>query len=837
MARAKRFYLCNLIPLWEIDDDHLEVDWTQEDAKNGEIVEMRVVVKDLDLNMQTPDFAIEFEVNENDLLLFGGLDDHVVTITSKTDKNKEHRPISVIGEYDAVPANDRLKNIFLSPLPNKAPQKLIRAFWLAAWQDDVAGSPEYYFDVKLEFTGKKFEERSDRELTVSEQGIGAAGGSGAGGPLVLPAVGWSLEEIFAEQPVDQLALLDQANTGKAVSFVITPDSAASLLWILLIPKSNDAPAGGVLIKKSWTVPRFLPLEYVEKLSLKASIDGKEVNAATVTKAEAEKFPGQAGGLFAELKLNIGRPQTAPPAPSITINEQQQRANALMTADSKLVTLKKTVDKELAAWATARHETDTPTDSRYASSVQQFAFEITHGSDSLILPRPSSGTALTKWKDAFQKSYLLGLMIMSSGSVVDQREERTTFIAQALAEANFITEALNIINLFSSRDEQKVTYEIILKQAKPTAAQWTTTLNFLTAGTATLRESELHEAFGFLNATIRRSGVDENRLVPSHTKAFIATLGTTDSERVTKLEAISTALISAYANDPDLVWVLSGFLFLYQPFRQPFSDKLWRDNQSFLLFKILRCIDFTEPGYGGQQSHDGVTLTMARDMTWVYQNKQRLGVDFLITLCDRAGTPIPRPANLSFNSLRSWLEAQTETIAGAAPKVYGDKKNFWFELYELLAEYYFFHVDREDIIPDLHGHIDRLAAGDPGNLRMKADCDVFATYGARFLRAIGFTSVGYMGIMPIRADGSNGEGHAGALLKKDGEYFIINNIQAYGLTATTEAEALVKMKDELLDIYRTKPTNFHVFYAPPDATGGMSVRIRQLGEEIRRRDLE
>jgi hypothetical protein len=229
--------------------------------------------------------------------------------------------------------------------------------------------------------------------------------------------------------------------------------------------------------------------------------------------------------------------------------------------------------------------------------------------------------------------------------------------------------------------------------------------------------------------------------------------------------------------------------------------------------------------------------MARDMTWVYQNKQRFGIDFLVAFCDRAGTPVPRPANLSFNSLRGWLEAQTETIAAAAPKVYGDNKDYWFQLYFLLADSYFFHVDRGDIVPDLHGHIDHLVSGDPGNLRMKADCDVFATYGARLLRAMGFTSVGYMGIMPIKADGRNGEGHAGALLKKDGAYFIINNILAYRIAATTEAEALVKMRDELLDIYSTKPTNYHVFYAPPDSTGGMSIRIRELGDKIRRTDLE
>ena len=456
MARAKRFYLCNLIPLWEIDDGHLEVDWTKDEAKNGEIVEMRVVVKDLDLNMTTPDFTIEFEVNENDVLIFGGLDDRVVTITNETGQKKtEQRAISIIGENDVVPPDQSQKNIFLSPLPNKAPQKLIRAFWSATWQDDIAGSPEYYFDVKLKFTGKTFKERSDRELTVSKEGIGdAAGGVGTGdptvaGPLVLPAVGWSLQEIFAEKSVDQLALLDQPNAGKPVSFVITPDVNASLLWILLIPKSNDAAAGGALIKKPWTVPRFLPLENIRTLSLKGKIDGKEVNATTVAKAEAEKFPGQTGGFFAQLTLNEGRAKTTVPDPGTTIAEQQTSANTLMTADAKLVTLKKALDKELAAWAAAEHQNITPTDPDYAFTVQQFAFNITHGPDSLVLPRPASGSALTKWKETFQKAYLIALMIMSTGSKVDRREERASLIAIAQAEAGFITEALNIVGMFST----------------------------------------------------------------------------------------------------------------------------------------------------------------------------------------------------------------------------------------------------------------------------------------------------------------------------------------------------------------------------------------------------
>lgn len=835
MARAKRFYLCNLIPLWEIDDDHLEVDWTQEAAKNGEIVEMRVVVKDLDLNMTAPDFTIEFEVNENDVLLFGGLDDRVVTITNKAaEKKTEHRDISIIGEHDAVPADQRLTKIFLSPLPNAAPQKLIRAFWSAAWQDDVAGEPEYYFDVKLEFTGKTFKERSDRELAVSKENFlltpGApTTGAPATGTLVLPAVGWSARETFAERAVDQIALLDPANTGKPVSFAITPDASASLFWIVLVPKSIDASPGGALIKKSWSVPRFLPLENIRTLSLKASIDGKTVNATTVAEASAETFPGQSGGLFAELLLNEGRPASTPPDPSITVSEQQTRANAFLSAEA---TLKAKVDKELATWATAKKKSTAPADSEYAFTLQEFAMTLTHGPDFFILPKPASGSALTKWKENFRKSYVLGLMIMTSGSGVTHREERANLIAESLAEAEFVTEALNLANLFSTRERQKFPYGTALKGGKLTAAQWTTVINFFTTGTGTFSETEFDDAFGFRHGTVTVDDVEIHRPLPTAVKAFIAKLGTTDSERTSKLEAISTALINAYANDHDLIWILSGFLFFHQPFRQPFSDKMWSTSQSYLLFKILNALDFNEPGYDNP-TWDGVTLTLASDMTWVYQNKQRFAVDYLVSLCDRAGTPIPRPANLTFTSLRAWLEAQTETIAAAAPKIYPDSKNYWFALYNFIADVFFFHVDLGDVTPDLNGHIGHLGPSEPGGLRMRADCDVFAVYGTRFLRAMGFTSVGYMGIMPIVA---TPVGHAGALLQKDGAYFVVNNKAAYRIAAATEAEAHVKLRDELLDVVRN-PARYEVYYAPSDATGGMSPRIRQLGDEIRRRDLE
>ena len=840
MGRAKRFYLCNLIPLCEIDDEHLEVDWTQEAAKNGEIVEMRVVIKDLDLDMTKPDFNIEFEINENDVLIFGGLDDHVVTITNKAAvEDTERRDVSIIGENDAIPPDQRLQHIFLSPLPNAAPQKLVRAFWSATWQDDIAGEPEFYFDVKLDFNGETYKERSDRELTVSEDSFaGAATGGASSGatPLVLPAVGWSLDKIFAEQPVDQLALLNEPNVGKPVAFVITPDANASLLWILLIPESNAAAAAGALIKTPWTVPRYLPLENIKNLNLKGRIGATEVAATTVAKAEAEKFSGQKGGFFAQLTLNEGRAKTDPPDPSITVTEQQQRANALMTAERQLVTLKTALDKELAAWATAESQDIDPTNSDYAFTVQQFAFNITHGSDSLVLPRPAGSAARKKWTDAFQKAYLIALMIMATGNKVERREERASLIASTLAEGGFITEALNIAGLFSTREAQKFTYETILQGKEATAAQWTVLLNFFTAGTGTLGETDLTEIFGFNTGTFELEGVETRRLLPTaETPAFIQQLGANDTQRNAKLETITTSLIDAYANDPELIWVLSGFLFFQRSYRQPFAEKMWREGKSYLLFKVINSMDFVEPAYG-EPTYEGVTMTMARDMTWVYQNKQRFAVDFLVFLCARAATPIPRPANLNFNSLRTWLEAQTEVIAAAAPKVYPDNEEHWFQLYNLVTDIFFFHVDRGDVTPDLHGHIGGLTSSEPSNLRLRADCDVFATYGTRFLRAMGFTSIGYMGIWAMTATGGFGIGHAGALLKKGDGFFVVNNKQAFRISAADQATAEKRLRDSILDILND-PEDKQIHYAPSDATGGMPDVIFDQTNATRRTDLE
>jgi hypothetical protein len=828
MARAKRFYLCNLIPLWEIDDEHLEVDWIQEEAVDGEIVEMKVVVKDIVLDMQKPNFSVQFEINENDILLFGGLDDHMMTIASQQEKDAELRALAVMGENDPLPPDQRLKKIFVSPTTGANSKGLIRAFWQATWQDDVAGEPEYYFDFRLEVGDKTFKERSDRELTVKRNGADGTGAA-AGKALALPVVGWSREETFAEQTIDQVALLDNVNTGKPVSFIVTPSEEATLLWILLIPPRQDVAGGAALLKNAWVVPKYLPLEGPRRLNLKATIGGSEVKASKVEKEVAERFPGQAGALFAELRLNPGRPQIKPPEPTIAINEQQQRANALLSGEQDL---KRELDAELAKWAKDNSKNLSPRDSYYAYTLQEYAFKLSNDpATSLIRPRPTNSAALAKWRKDFRKSYLLGLMIMSSGKEADDREKRADIIAVSLAEAGFITEAMNIVGMFNSREDQKIVYETSLKQSgQATSEQLKTLLKYFTEGTGVFAESELVDIFGFLMGAID----GEARLLPSATQGFIQRLGTTNAQRNEKLDAIAAALIEAYANDPDLVLALAGFLFFSEPFRRPFAERMWRESRSYLLFKVLSSVEFNEPGYDAP-TIDGVTLTMARDMPWVYENKQRFFTDFLVFLGERSGAPFPRPANVAFNTLRSWLEAQTEAICGAAPKVFPGEIRHWLNLYQMIADVYFFHVDRGDVEPDLAGHIGRLTASDPNRLRMRADCDVLATYGARCLRAMGFTSVGYMGIWEMR--GSNyGTGHAAALLKKDERYYVVNNKQAYQITAGDEAAAHRRVRDDINNILNN-PARYEVYYAPAEPDGAMSAKILERAPETRRRDLE
>jgi hypothetical protein len=121
-ARAKRFYLCNLIPLWEIDEEDMDVDWPVYHAYFGDRVDMRADVKNRRIHWTSdngatvdPDLKIRFEVYESDFLLSGGLNDRMGVFSSHASfgDNPTVRPIKIVTDVDKIPQADWEKFIYI----------------------------------------------------------------------------------------------------------------------------------------------------------------------------------------------------------------------------------------------------------------------------------------------------------------------------------------------------------------------------------------------------------------------------------------------------------------------------------------------------------------------------------------------------------------------------------------------------------------------------------------------------------------------------------------------------------------------------------------------------
>jgi phosphatidylserine/phosphatidylglycerophosphate/cardiolipin synthase-like enzyme len=193
--RAKRYYVCNLIPLWEIDEENMDVDWPNFHAYFNDLIEMRADIKKRPIrwtkdNGVTPDpeLKIRFEVYESDYLLFGGRNDWMGTFSSHKGygDDEQVRPIKIVDDFDKVPEDEREKFIFIHWIDKseltitgpdgkttkvEQPETLeVRCWWRVKEEDDISGNPEYYYDVFVEAKttddkSVKLEERSDHELT------------------------------------------------------------------------------------------------------------------------------------------------------------------------------------------------------------------------------------------------------------------------------------------------------------------------------------------------------------------------------------------------------------------------------------------------------------------------------------------------------------------------------------------------------------------------------------------------------------------------------------------------------------------------------------------------
>lgn len=827
---SKRFYLCNLIPLWKIDLAHLEVDWTQEEARDGEVVELRAVVK-IPLNLQQPNFSVQFEINESDYLLFGGLDDHVVTIGSQPGDGVEHRPFTVLDEADPVPDDQQLQRIFVSPMPAQegTPHTLIRTYWRAEWRDDVSGNPEYYFDFEMRVEGVPHKERAERELVVSAGAVdnAAAGAGGAdGAALQLPALGWTQERVFPGEEATRFALLAEDTVGQPLTFIITPEQGGAL-WIMLVPEFDPTVTPGTDISQPWRVPVFLPLEGITSLNLQARI-----NEETYPARDVAAIQGHEGlALHQHLRLRAGRPEQELPA-GMDAAEQRLQTTDLINGNAALKALRNNLQNTLAAWNSPTGFSTDPQSCDYAFALQEFAYSHVRNNDTL-LPRPASAGQRAQWERKFREIHVLALMILIAGNHVEQREDRAALIAIDLVEAGFLNEAITLAQLFSERADQETIYKKTIKQlGKIPQTQLPLVIAFFSAESDSIANHKIVEALN-----VRGGGRidDHERLLPDGTHAIVQALGSTDNQRNEKLQVIFDNFITNYSNDPDLVFVLATLLFFQRLFRAPFSEQMWRDGKEYLLFKILTAEEFTEPDYGAPRL-DNVRMTMNDDMPWVYENKQRYFVRYLVRLGQKGGNAIPDPANLRFNTLRAWIEDHTNTVGRSLATVYPDQPNTWIWGYEQITDIFFFHVDRGDVEPDLSGHIGHLLPSDPNNLRIRADCDVFATYGARLLQQCGFTVVGYMGIWDILPGSQLGIGHAGVLLIRNGTYYELNNKEVIELDSDDEAAAIEELRGGVLDILND-PDNYRVYYVPAEANGAMSQGLLDQDPALRRENLE
>jgi hypothetical protein len=487
-------------------------------------------------------------------------------------------------------------------------------------------------------------------------------------------------------------------------------------------------------------------------------------------------------------------------------------------------------KRLEAWAQGRDpkpSTD-PTHKDFAFTAQALAHEITHKpapDETELLDKPADKAKAVAWQTAFRDAYQLALMILDSTGT-EQRESRAALIAGDLATAGFTTEAMAVAARLPDEHKENVYEEVAKAAAKAGTDQVRTVSGFFARRKSSPGDHPL------LSRLTDRSG------------RFARELGKD------RLLATLEPTLAAYRKDADYLEDLAEILVFDPGTRVAISDWLWTADKDFL-FEILETDYFGEPGYDVSQFADDQgqprELTMAADMPWVYAYKQKYYTDFLVRLGAKHQVAIPAPASLKFANLRAWLDAQTAAIGQALAAEHPHAPERITAAYQQIADIFFFHVDRGDVVPDLGGRLGHLGPADPSGMRLKSDCDVLATYATRLLRASGFTPVGYLAVVP-----DSGPSHAVALLKKaqpseaaaEGEspkpgpdrYYIVNNKQVTPRdSAGKEAAIKAALKDALL-VYDPEPASYRVYYEDAAANGAMTRALWTTAEAVRRRDL-
>jgi hypothetical protein len=214
-------------------------------------------------------------------------------------------------------------------------------------------------------------------------------------------------------------------------------------------------------------------------------------------------------------------------------------------------------------------------------------------------------------------------------------------------------------------------------------------------------------------------------------------------------------------------------------------------------------------------------------------------NFLVKAGRLAGVTITAPGATTKAS--AWLDANTEKI-GQALQVLQGKGVTGFKqtdleqevIGQMLTVFFRAATDAEgDIKPDPLGKLTKLGI-DPSTGEIIADCDVWATYGARLFRAIGWTTVAYLSVIPDEKDPTDASqdrpGHAVVLVRHDSgqtsSFAGVSDFYIKAFAATNEAAAKSELLDLALDIYSAKGSlkKYKSYYVAAGPGGAYDVKI-------------
>jgi hypothetical protein len=488
---------------------------------------------------------------------------------------------------------------------------------------------------------------------------------------------------------------------------------------------------------------------------------------------------------------------------------QQAGEGRTRIDHK--TLDEEIDEELKAKASDPKTLD-PDNPEYANTLQDYGHGLGRDSQGDLMQEPKDPKAKAAWKRNFQKvEKLAGRILDKSGAKVDQKNERAQMLAVDLANVGLINEAMALAPKITDPEIRQFVYQAVLGQpAKVTEAQIATIAQDQASNTKAMTDHDL----------LSRLAADQG--------GYAGKLG------AAKVNAALKAIVKAYAADADLPEKLANITYFHPASRAAFTEWMLTEKRGALLQKVSEQPYFVEGAEievkGKVQNPDAATLG------WSIGNKQRVTVDDIVALGTAAGIAIAAPAARDTNSLKTWLEANTEKIGQAVNKQHPGDAAKAKALYTQIVEAFTWHLpgdSKEDVAPDKSGHITALKAGGPQNKQLKVDCDVLATYGVRLLVASGFTPIGYMAVKPTDKDRA---GHAMALLQQGSNFHAISNSATRDLGAISKTAALEKLHDfGIADAYDADNplTGYDIYYMDSDAKGTLPDEV--LNQDSKARD--